>query len=175
MQSLTPDTFAEALTLCSEHNHYKACVVFARKDAMVEFLAELREIGNIPNVRRAVTRRTDYGRLEFFNGSMIEIFTATESNIRGRKCNQLITSGVFDADVESRFMTMMIPYKTEVSRESLFDAALFGLRSKQQTAWESSNEAVQVETEVETSTELDAFLDSFSTIESVNKTALSYT
>lgn len=173
MQSLTPETFEEAMTLCGENSHYKACVVFADRKAMIEFIAKLKEIGNIPNVRRAVTRRTDYGRLEFFNGSVLEILPATEANIRGKKCNQLIVTGGFDHEAQSRLTMMTVPYRSaEYGAESIFDAALFGLRSRQQTAWDISDEAPQIEIDTEPSEALDAFLDSFSVNKSVNKTAL---
>lgn len=162
MQSLTSQTFAEAMTLCGEHNHYKACVVFDTREAMIEFIAELREIGDIPNVRRAITRRTDYGRLEFFNGSVLEIIPGTENNLRGRRCNQLIASGVFDRELQAYMERIIVPYRaTESTTERFFDAALFGMRARQKTVWASSNDDSLAEPFEETSEELDAFLNSF--------------
>lgn len=166
MQSLTSQTFTEAMTLCCEHNHYKVCVVFDNREAMIEFIAELREIGNIPNVRRAIVRRTDYGRLEFFNGSIIEIIIGRENSLRGRKCNQLIVSGVFGREIQPYMKQMIVPYRaTESTQERIIDAALFGLRTRQKTAWESSNDDLPAEHFEESSEELDAFLDSFAVSE----------
>ena len=162
MQNLTPETLAEAMTLCSENSHYKACVVFADRNSMIEFIAELRKAGNIPNVRRAVTRRTDYGRLEFFNGSILEVLPATESNLRGKKCNQLIVSGGFSHEIQSRLTMMIFPYRpSEYGTERVYDAALFGLRSRQPTNWEISEDISQIEIDTEPSEALDAFLNSF--------------
>lgn len=173
MQSLTPQTFAEAMTLCGENSHYKAGIIFDKREAMVEFISELREIGNIPSVRRAITRRTDYGRLEFFNGSVIEIIPGTEVNLRGRRYNQVIASGVFDRELRSRLEYMTVPYRTTASMaEQFVDAALFGMRSRQQTQWATTEADLPADTSDETSEELDAFLDSFSVNKSVNKTAL---
>lgn len=171
MRSLTSQTFAEAMTLCGENSHYKVCVVFANREAMIEFIAELREIGNIPNVGRAITRRMDYGRLEFFNGSVLEIIPCTENDIRGRRCNQLIASGIFDRELQAYMEKIVVPYRATVSmEEQFFDTALFSMRSRQQTNWVSSNDDSFVTDE--SSEELDAFLDSFTINQSVNKTAL---
>lgn len=162
MQSLTSQTFAEAMTLCGEHIHYKVCVVFDTRESMIEFIAELRKIGNIPNVRRAITRRTDYGRLEFFNGSILEIIPGTENNLRNRRCNQLIVSGVFDRELQEYMERIIVPYRTtESTAEQFFNTALFGMRAQQKTDWVSSNDNLPVEPFEETSEELDAFLDSF--------------
>lgn len=162
MQDLTPQTFAEALTLCGENTHYKACIIFENREAMNEFITEVRGIGNIPNVRRAITRGTDYGRLEFFNGSVLEIILATESNFLGRRCNQLIASGIFDGELTARMERMVVPYTvTELATEQFFDTALFSMRSQQQTIWVSSNGDLCIEPFEETSEELDEFLDSF--------------
>lgn len=162
MQSLTSQTFAEAMTLCAENSHYKACIVFDNRDSMTGFIAELRTIGNIPNVRRAITRRTDYGKLEFFNGSVLEIIPGIENNFRGRRYNQLITSGVFDRELLALMDRMIVPYRnTEPAAERFFDTALFGMRSRQKTDWLASNDDSLAEPFEETSEELDAFLDSF--------------
>ena len=162
MQSLTSQTLAEAMTLCGENSHYKVCIVFDSRRAMTEFLTELRGIGNIPNVGRAITRRTDYGRLEFFNGSVIEIIPGTENNIRGKRCNQLIISGIFDRELLTHIERMVVPYRNnESATERFFDTALFDMRSRQHTDWVLSNDDSLTEPFEETSEELDAFLSSF--------------
>lgn len=173
MQNLTPQTFTEAMTLCSENSNYKAGIIFDTKRAMITFIAELREIGNIPNVRRAITRRTDYGRLEFFNGSVIEIIDGNEVNLRGRRYNQVIASGVFDRETQRRMEYMSVPYRNTASAaEQFFDAALFGMRARQKTQWSTTEEDLPTDQLDEASEELDAFLDRFAVKKSVNKTAL---
>ncbi|MDE6149880.1 MAG: hypothetical protein K2F81_07290 [Ruminococcus sp.] len=143
---------------------------------MIEFLEELREIGNIPNVRRAITRRTDYGRLEFFNGSILEIIPGTVTNIRGKRCNQLIVSGVFDRELLSQMERIIVPYRsTESSAERFFNTALFGARSRHQTDWVLSKDNSVAESFEEASKELDAFLDSFTVNQNVNKSVVLYT
>lgn len=163
MQNLTSQTFTEAMTLCSENSNYKAGIIFDTEKAMVDFIAELREVGNIPNVRRALTRRTDYGRLEFFNGSVLEIIPGTEVNLRGRRYNQVIASGVFDRELLKRMEYMTVPYRTTASfSEQFFDAALYSMRARQKTQWATTDADLPTDSLDETSEELDAFLDSFS-------------
>ena len=173
MQSLTLGALVEAMALCCKNINYKVCIVFASRSAMLEFIAELRKAGRIPNVRRAITCRTDCARLDFFNGSVIEILPMTESNLRGKKCNRLIVSGVSNDEVQRRLEMMLFPYRSdEYGTERVSNAALLGLRSQKKTTWQVSDEALPIETETEQSEALDAFLDSFVVNKSVNKTAL---
>lgn len=172
MQSLTSQTFAETMTLCGENRHYKVCIVFDTRKAMIEFIEALRESGNIPNVRRAIINRADGGRLEFFNGSVLEIILGTARNIRSRRCNLFIASGVFDLELLAYMELSAVPYRATASAEErFFDTALFGIRSHQQTDWVSSNDDF-IESTDEVSEELDAFLGSFVISENVNKTTL---
>lgn len=161
MKSLTSQTFAEAMTLCSKCRHYKVCVVFDNRSAMTEFLDELREVGNIPNVKRAITRRTDYGRLEFFNGSMIEIIPGTESNIRDRKCNRIITSGAFDREFLARIERMVFPRRISATVDERPFNVEFDIHFRNQTEWVLSEDDSLAESFNDGSEELDTFLDSF--------------
>lgn len=173
MQSLTSQNFAEAMTLCNENSCYFVCIVFANRKEMTEFIAALKEVGNIPGVRRVLTRRADYGRLEFFNGSILEIIPSTEDNIRGRRCNQLITSGDFSRKAQAYMEGIIFPYRATVSAEAqFFNTALFNTRSRQQTEWVSLKDDSFTESVDEVSEELDSFLDSFIVNQNVNKTAL---
>lgn len=164
MQMLTPEIFTEALTLCSEYVNYRTGIIFDNRNTMKEFIDTLRSIGHIPNVRRAITRRADYGRLEFFNGSIIEIILGTEDTLRGRRYNQIITSGVFDEDLYKQIGCMSLLYQDVVPiNEKIFNTALFGMRARQHTKWVSSDAEERLSTEQtnEASQELEAFLDSF--------------
>lgn len=162
MWSLSSQTFADAMMLCSKNSCYKVCVVFDDRSAMTEFLDELREAGNIPNVRRAITRRTDYGRLEFFNGSMIEIIPGTENNICGKRCNQLITSGVFDREFLACMERMVCLYRRNVLVDELpFNPDLIGMPHTNRTNWVLSEDTSLAESFDDGSEELDTFLDSF--------------
>lgn len=139
------------MKLCSEHNHYKVCVVFDTRKAMIEFIEELIKIGDIPDVGRVITRRTVYGRYKFFNGSVLEIITVTENNLRGRKCNQLIASGVFDRETQARMERMIVPYR---ALDSITD-----WKMEYEALW-YDNDDLPTEP-FEESEELAAFLDSF--------------
>lgn len=159
MKRLSSQTFADAMMLCSKNSHYKVCVVFDDRSAMTEFLDELREAGNIPNVRRAITHRTDYGRLDFFNGSMIEIIPGTASNIRSRRCNRIITSGDFDMEILAHMERIELPHR----RNMLVDESPFyiGMPHLNRTNWVLSEDTSLAESFDDGSKELDTFLDSF--------------
>ena len=108
MRVLTPQTLAEAMISCSENSHYKAIIVFDNRNELREAVAELRERGGIPNVERMNLIRKDYFRINFKNGSVLEFITATESNIRGKRSNQVIVSEALEEYVLSKIEHMTV-------------------------------------------------------------------
>lgn len=153
MRVLTPQTLAEAMISCSENSHYKAIIVFDNRNELREAVAELREREGIPNVERMNLIREDYFRINFKNRSVLEFITATESNIRGKRSNQVIVSEALEEDVLSEIEHMTVPYRNQFhgffeydwvnARRVLFNGELLS---------ESDDEA---------SPELDEFLNSF--------------
>lgn len=140
MRMLTSQTLAEVMTRCAGRSFYKACVAFDNKNAMIEFIKELRANGDIPNVRQVIVNNTDdYLKLEFYNDSMLEVILGTESNLRGRKYHWFIASGTFCRELLEQMENMVVPYRITGDE--------FVSRFMEETK--------------ETYEELDAFLDSF--------------
>lgn len=144
MHILTPESLAGILTICSENDHYKACIAFDDRNSMNEFVSEINAIDEIPNVRGVISFVMDYGKLEFLNGSVIEIIIATENNLRGKRYNQIVIAGDFKRELLSYLQSIVIPYKHTMSFEHEYESI-----------WLINQE------EPESSEELNTFLSSF--------------
>ena len=160
MKELTSESFAEMLTLCSQHSNFKVGIVFDKKQVMEEFITDIKEIGEIPGVSR-MRRFSGYVLLEFYNGSSVEITTSRTDLIRGRKYNQVLFHFVKEmtGDMDARLRSAIISYTTNeenVAKDAVLFAAKFGMMNE---VSKIKDELRQMEDD--TSEELDNFLGEF--------------
>lgn len=149
MKELTSESFAEMLTLCSQHSNFKVGIVFDKKQVMEEFITDIKEIGEIPGVSR-MRRFSGYVLLEFYNGSSVEIIPSRTDLIRGRKYNQVLFHFVREMTEDTR----------NELRVTTISAVLFA------TKFGMMNEVSKIKDELrqmedDTSEELDNFLGEF--------------
>ena len=160
MKELTGESFAEMLTLCSQHSNFKVGIVFDKKQVMEEFITDIKEIGEIPGVSR-MRHSSGYALLEFYNGSSVEIIPSRTDLIRGRKYNQVLFHFVREMteDARNELRATTISYVTDETKTAT-DAVLFA------TKFGMMNEVSKIKDELrqmedDTSEELDNFLGEF--------------
>ena len=160
MKELTGESFAEMLTLCSQHSNFKVGIVFDKKQVMEEFITDIKEIGEIPGVLR-MRHSSGYALLEFYNGSSVEIIPNRADSIRGRKYNQVLFHFVREMteDARNELRATTISYVTDETKTAT-DAVLFA------TKFGMMNEVSKIKDELRqmednTSEELDNFLGEF--------------
>ena len=160
MKELTSESFAEMLTLCSQHSNFKVGIVFDKKQVMEEFITDIKEIGEIPGVSR-MRYSSGYALLELYNGSSVEIILSRANSVRGRKYNQVLFHFVREMteDVRNELRSATISYVTDETKMAT-DAVLFA------TKFGMMNEVSKIKDELrqmedDTSEELDNFLGEF--------------
>ena len=160
MKELTSESFAEMLTLCSQHSNFKVGIVFDKKQVMEEFITDIKEIGEIPGVSR-MRHSSGHALLEFYNGSSVEIIPNRADSIRGRKYNQVLFHFVREMteDVRNELRSTTISYVTDETKAAT-DAVLFATRfGMMNEISKIKDELKQIEDD--TSEELDNFLGEF--------------
>lgn len=165
MEVLNNTSLCEALVRCNDNKNYKAIIAFATLADAKDFARELFELHrdtSIPGIDRVFVGGIGGSRINFTNGSRIELITLTD-NARGKKCNEVIyESGVDITDdrIRGLLQCMLVPYRCgayeSMDGRPLTDASrmIDGLRR-----YERYKEAAQ------RSEELDEFLGSFSITE----------
>ena len=165
MEVLNTNSLCEALVRCNDNKNYKAVIAFARRvDAkdFAEELAEMHKATSIPGVDKVFASGLGTSRINFKNGSRIELITLTD-NARGIKCNEVIYESeinIEDQRLRGILQRMLVPYRCgayeSMDGRPTTDAAkmIDGLRK-----YERYKEAAQ------RSEELDEFLGSFSITE----------
>ena len=169
MEVLNNNSLCEALVRCNDNKNYKAIIAFENLENASDFASELSELhktAHIPGVDKVLVSKhySIPSRINFKNGSRIEVITMDESNIRGgRKCNEVIYEDRIDITnnyVRGLLRSMLVPYRRgayeSMDGHPTTDAArmIDGLRK-----YERYKEAAQ------RSEELDEFLGSFSITE----------
>lgn len=160
MKELTGESFAEMLTLCSQHSHFKVGIIFDKRHIMSEFLADIKEIGSIPGISKSRVNK-DYGRFEFYNGSIIEVLPCRAEELRERRFNQVLYHFVDDMteDIRNTIRVSTVSYVTDeenAAKDAVLFAAKFGMMNE---VSKIKDELRQVEDD--TSEELDNFLGEF--------------
>ena len=160
MKELTGESFAEMLTLCSQHSHFKVGIIFDKRHIMSEFLAGIKEIGSIPGISKSRVNK-DYGRFEFYNGSIIEVLPFRAEELRERRFNQVLYHFVDDMteDIRNTIRVSTVSYVTDeenAAKDAVLFAAKFGMMNE---VSKIKDELRQVEDD--TSEELDNFLGEF--------------
>lgn len=160
MKELTGESFAEMLTLCSQHSHFKVGIIFDKRHIMSEFLADIKEIGSIPGISKSRVNK-DYGRFEFYNGSIIEVLPCRAEELRERRFNQVLYHFVDDMteDIRNTIRVSTVSYVTDeenAAKDAVLFAAKFGVMNE---VSKIKDELRQVEDD--TSEELDNFLGEF--------------
>lgn len=161
MKELTGESFAEMLTLCSQHSNFKVGIVFDKKQVMEEFITDIKEIGEIPGVSR-MRQSSGYALLEFYNGSSVEIIPSRTDLIRGRKYNQVLFhfAREMTEDARNELRATTISYvtdETKTATDAVLFAAKFGMMNE---VSKIKDELKQMEDDT-SSEELDSFLDEF--------------
>lgn len=165
MEVLNTNSFCEALVRCNDNKNYKAVIAFARRADIKDFVEELvkmHKATSIPGVDKVFTSGLGTSRINFKNGSRIELITLTE-NARGIKCNEVIYES--EINIEDHHLCdilkcMLVPYRCgayeSIDGHPTTKGAriIDGLRK-----YERYKEAAQ------RSEELDEFLGSFSITE----------
>ena len=167
MEVLNNTSLYEALVRCNDNKNYKVIIVFEKLKNALDFayeLSDMQKTVHIPGVDKVFVSKSHIpSRINFINGSRIELITMTESNIRGRKCNEVIYESGIDITkngVCGLFRNMLVPYicgayESMDGRPTTEAARMIdGLRK-----YERYKEAAQ------RSEELDEFLGSFSITE----------
>lgn len=160
MKELTGESFAEMLTLCSQHSHFKVGIIFDKRHIMSEFLADIKEIGSIPGISKSRVNK-DYGRFEFYNGSIIEVLPCRAEELHERRFNQVLYHFVDDMteDIRNTIRVSTVSYVTDeenAAKDAVLFAAKFGMMNE---VSKIKDELKQMEDD--TSEELDNFLDEF--------------
>ena len=160
MKELTGESFAEMLTLCSQHSHFKVGIIFDKRHIMSEFLAGIKEIGSIPGISKSRVNK-DYGRFECYNGSSIEVLPCRAEELRERRFNQVLYHFVDDMteDIRNTIRVSTVSYVTDeenAAKDAVLFAAKFGMMNE---VSKIKDELRQVEDD--TSEELDNFLGEF--------------
>lgn len=172
MKELTGESFAEMLTLCSQHSHFKVGIIFDKRHIMSEFLADIKEIGSIPGISKSRVNK-DYGRFEFYNGSIIEVLPYRAEELRARntaflngehyerRFNQVLYHFVDDMteDIRNMIRVSTVSYVTDeenAAKDAVLFAAKFGMMNE---VSKIKDELRQMEDD--TSEELDNFLGEF--------------
>ena len=160
MKELTGESFAEMLTLCSQHSHFKVGIIFDKRHIMSEFLADIKEIGSIPGISKSRVNK-DYGRFEFYNGSIIEVLPCRAEELRERRFNQVLYHFVDDMteDIRNTIRVSTVSYVTDeenAAKDAVLFAAKFGMMNE---VSKIKDELRQMEDD--TSEELDNFLGEF--------------
>lgn len=114
MEVLNSQSFANVLTRCYENPRYRAAVVFAVRNSFKLFVDEIRgryATQAIPGVEKTVKLHQNSLRIQYENGSVIEVFVINPSS-RGKRYNEII----YDEDVDTELLRqilqpMLIPYK----------------------------------------------------------------
>ena len=148
------------LTLCSQHSHFKVGIIFDKRHIMSEFLADIKEIGSIPGISKSRVNK-DYGRFEFYNGSIIEVLPCRAEELRERRFNQVLYHFVDDMteDIRNTIRVSTVSYVTDeenAAKDAVLFAAKFGMMNE---VSKIKDELRQVEDD--TSEELDNFLGEF--------------
>ena len=161
MKELTGESFAEMLTLCSQHSHFKVGIIFDKRHIMSEFLADIKEIGSIPGISKSRVNK-DYGRFEFYNGSIIEVLPCRAEELRRRRFNQVLYHFVDDMteDIRNTLRVSTVSYVTDeehAAKDAVLFAAKFGMMNE---VSKIKDELKQMEDDA-SSKELDSFLDEF--------------
>lgn len=160
MKELTSESFAEMLTLCSQHSNFKVGIVFDKKKVMEEFITDIKEIGEIPGVSQ-MRYSSGYALLKLYNGSSVEIILSRANSVRGRKYNQVLFHFVREMteDVRNELRSATISYvtdETKAAADAVLFAAKFGMMNE---VSKIKDELRQMEDD--TSEELDNFLGEF--------------
>lgn len=165
MEVLNSTSLCEALVRCNDNKNYKAIIAFTTRADAKDFVRELLELHrdtSIPGIDRVFVGGIGDSRINFKNGSRIELITLTD-NARGKKCNEVIYESkvdITDDRVRGLLQCMLVPYRCgayeSMDGRPLTDASrmIDGLRR-----CERYKEAAQ------RSEELDEFLGSFSITE----------
>ena len=167
MKELTGESFAEMLTLCSQHSHFKVGIIFDKRHIMSEFLADIKEIGSIPGISKSRMNKY-YGRFEFYNGSIIEAFMYRAEEFHGRRFNQVLYHFADDMtdDIRNTIRVSTVSYVTDeenAAKDAVLFAAKFGMYKDKLKHMED-----------DTSEELDNFLSEFKVSEN-REFRISYT
>ena len=160
MKELTGESFAEMLTLCSQHSHFKVGIIFDKRHIMSEFLADIKEIGSIPGISKSRVNK-DYGRFEFYNGSIIEVLPCRAEELHECRFNQVLYHFVDDMteDIRNTIRVSTVSYVTDeenAAKDAVLFAAKFGMMNE---VSKIKDELRQMEDD--TSEELDNFLGEF--------------
>lgn len=158
MKELTGESFAEMLTLCSQHSNFKVGIVFDEKKVMNSFITDIKEFGEIPGVLQMMYS-SGYALLKFYNGSSVEIILSRANSVRGRKYNQVLFHFVREMteDVRNELRSTTISYMTDETKAAtdvVLFAAKFGMMNE---VSKIKDELKQMEDD--TSEELNNFLD----------------
>lgn len=165
MELLSNISLSAALVRCNDNKNYKVIIAFANTEDEIEFaqeLAAIRKVTAIPGINGVFIGGIGGSRINFTNGSRIELITITE-RARGNRCNEVIYESSIDIEdnrVRSMLQRMLVPYRCgayeSIDGHPTTDAArmIDGLRE-----YERYKEASQ------RSEELDEFLGSFSITE----------
>lgn len=167
MEVMSDFSLYKTLLRCNDNRNYKAIIVFEKLADVVDFayaLAEMHRTTPIPGVAKVfVSKNHAASRIDFYNGSRIELITPTESNVRGRKCHEVIYESevdITDGCVRGLLQSMLVTYRCgayeSMDGRPLTNASIMidGLRQ-----YERYKDATQH------SEELDDFLGSFSITE----------
>lgn len=116
MEILNKTSLCDALVRCGDNINYKAIIVFATLADARNFAKELCEFHKnsaIPGVDRVFVSSIGGSRINFANGSRIEITVPTASN-RAKRCNEIIYDDKVDITndyIRTLLQRMLVPYR----------------------------------------------------------------
>jgi hypothetical protein len=128
---------------------------------MSEFLAGIKEIGSIPGISKSRVNK-DYGRFEFYNGSIIKVLPCRAKELHERRFNQVLYHFVDDMteDIRNTLRVYTASYVTDeenAAKDAVLFAAKFGMMNEVSRI---KDKLRQMEDDTP-SEELDSFLDEF--------------
>lgn len=164
MEVLNNISLYEALVRCNDNKNYKVVIAFARLSDATNFANELLELHKatpIHGVEREFVAGAAGSRINFVNGSRVELITLTP-RARSIMCNEVIYDNDVDIDddrVLNMLHSMLVPYRCEEA-ESLDNNSSIGYAVSDRLL-----RYKKIADEAERSEELDEFLGSFSVAE----------
>lgn len=159
MKVFSETTFTDLLTDCHNRPRYKGLIVLPTLNEVKNFLDEICEVNSRNPITgvRMIYNQSNCVRLEFDNGSLIEVVAPSES--RGKRCHEVLYSQYLPREVINYIGRYEIQY----------DHSEFFYRPDNMNWWrEYIGEWVKAEVklpdpmdEVVINTELDNFLNEF--------------
>ena len=114
MRTLNSQTLQDAIRLCSLTPNAKVYIVFCSKQSTNAFNRAICSYENLPGVKSICSNRfAEEAKMEFLNGALLQTKTLSE-NLRGYKCDCLLTEDGMTWDEQMALMNMEIPLRNSV-------------------------------------------------------------